>query len=111
FQAPNDSPMYAAVLTHRQASYGEGDGGSGGGLFTRGAAPTSASAYGTNGDYYQQLQAHAANTRQLLADGAFSATYSQGGGSSGEFESSGTLILCTSADQECADVASNRAAI
>lgn len=98
--------MYAAALTHRQASYGEGDGGGGGGLFTRGAAPTSVSAYGTNGDYYQQLQAHAANTRQLLADGAFNAAYSQGGGG-GEFESSGTLILCTSVDQECADVAAN----
>ncbi|VDM31341.1 unnamed protein product [Hydatigera taeniaeformis] len=84
---PNDSPMYAAALTHRQSSYGEADGGSGSSLFTRCTTATSVSAYGTNGDYYQQLQAHAANTRQLLADGAFNAAYPQGSGSGSNIHS------------------------
>ncbi|VDD74604.1 unnamed protein product [Mesocestoides corti] len=100
---PNDSPLYPTALTHRQAAYSatsqrgvsaEDDvgGGGGGGLFGRGlavcsnAAPAATAAgtpYGANGDYYQQLQAHAATTRQLLSDAAFNAAYSQGLGGGG----------------------------
>lgn len=95
--------MYPTSLTHRQASYGESEGGAGGGgLFGRGASAgataaisSSASVYGgTNGDYYQQLQAHAANTRQLLAaDGPFNSAYSSHGSGGGKSRIGGRTIF------------------
>ncbi|KAM7539508.1 hypothetical protein Aperf_G00000026935 [Anoplocephala perfoliata] len=99
-EGPNNSPMYPTALTHRHTSYAaESDGvGNGGGIFGGRGVPNP-SAYGSNGsgaEYYQQLQAHAANTRQILADGAFNAAavaaaYSQGGGGGG----GGWGITCT----------------